>query len=125
MMNKFEAYKRSITEVFGYIYKIPFYQRGYSWKKEQVKQSWDDLMMVVNEDQSEYFLGSMVLNEKREYFEVIDGQQRLTTVTIFLCAVRDYLLLKDETARKSAERIHRPYIAEQDLRGRDEYRLTL
>jgi len=122
-MNKFEAHKRTVMEVFTYIYKIPFYQRGYSWKKEQVRQFWEDLMLVSEENQSEYFLGSIVLNEKKGNFEVIDGQQRLTTITIFLCAVRDYLLVNNSS--DSAMNIHQHYIAKRDVRGNDKYRLTL
>lgn len=122
-MNKFDAHKRSIAEVLGYIYKIPFYQRGFSWKKDQINQFWEDLMMVRNENHSEYFLGSVVLNEKNGFFEIIDGQQRITTITIFLCVVRDFLLSQGK--KDSAMNIHNYYIAKRDIRGRDEFRLTL
>ncbi|MDN4074923.1 DUF262 domain-containing protein [Fictibacillus terranigra] len=122
-MNKFDAHKRTVMEVFTYIYKIPFYQRGYSWKKEQVRQFWEDLMLVSEENQKEYFLGSIVLNEKENTFEVIDGQQRLTTITIFLCAIRDFLLKNQ--VNDNAMNIHQNYIAKRDVRGNDKYRLTL
>ena len=83
-MNKFEAHKRTVMEVFTYIYKIPFYQRGYSWKKEQVRQFWEDLMLVSEENQSEYFLGSIVLNEKKGNNHVVIELLTYISIDTFL-----------------------------------------
>jgi uncharacterized protein with ParB-like and HNH nuclease domain len=82
-------------------YIIPAYQRPYSWralgksdKTNQVNQMWDDLwaFFIDNPDDKEYFLGSMVVIErKRRTFEVVDGQQRLTTLTLLYAAMRCFL----------------------------------
>lgn len=82
-------------------YVIPAYQRPYSWralgksdKTNQVNQMWDDLWSFFEEnpDDKEYFLGSMVVIErKRRVFEVVDGQQRLTTLTLLYAAIRCFL----------------------------------
>jgi hypothetical protein len=79
-------------------YVIPAYQRPYSWqalgksdKNNQVNQMWEDLWSFFedNPDDKEYFLGSMVVIEmKRRQFEVIDGQQRLTTLSLLFAAMR-------------------------------------
>lgn len=83
-------------------YTIPMYQRPYSWQKEHVEQLWYDLIESYNnsmqsddEDYIEdYFLGSVVLikNPKaknKPIYDVVDGQQRLTTLTILFCVLRD------------------------------------
>ncbi|WP_054861306.1 DUF262 domain-containing protein [Gracilibacillus sp. JCM 18860] len=124
-MNTFDAHKRTVKEVFTYIYEIPFYQRGYSWKSDQIRQFWDDLMMVKEEGHSEYFMGSIVINEEnKDLLQVIDGQQRLTTITIFLSAIRDLLIINNN--KESAFNIHQNYIAERNIwGGKDKFRLTL
>ncbi|MEH7225992.1 DUF262 domain-containing protein, partial [Bacillus sp. JJ1566] len=123
-MSKFEASDKTVKEVLTYIYEIPFFQRGYSWSKDQVLQFMDDLKMVNTERQEEYFLGPIVLNkEDKHKIHVIDGQQRITTITIFLCVVRDLLINMGKN--KTAERIHQKFIAEQDLSGKDTYKLSL
>lgn len=70
------------------IYKIPPYQREYSWSKEQ----WENLFDDINENELGYFLGSIICitektNDGVEYLSVIDGQQRLTTISILLVSL--------------------------------------
>ncbi len=83
-------------------YIIPAYQRPYSWQaigkrdtNNQVNQMWDDLWTFFEENRStdkEYFLGSMVIIEKRlRTYEVVDGQQRLTTIALLFAAMRCFL----------------------------------
>lgn len=64
-------------------YKIPPYQREYSWKKEQFENIFDD----INDNDIGYFLGSIIAIDKGDYLELIDGQQRLTTLSILLNAL--------------------------------------
>ncbi len=72
----------------GY-YKIPRFQRPYSWDRENIQEFWDD---VVRDHSGEYFIGSMVVYKAHtQYFGVVDGQQRLTTITILLCVLRNTL----------------------------------
>ncbi|NOQ71282.1 MAG: DUF262 domain-containing protein [Crocinitomix sp.] len=81
-------------------YIIPNYQRPYSWdctgkseRNNQVNIMWDDLFTFFNgEEKGEYFFGSMVLIDKAEReFEVIDGQQRLTTLILLFVGVKCFL----------------------------------
>ena len=70
-------------------YKIPDYQRPYSWGDEQIETLFDDIYGAMKEKVDGYFLGSAVLVQHNGYFDVVDGQQRLTTLTILFCVVRD------------------------------------
>ena len=87
-----------IRKIFSndFVFCIPLYQRPYSWTTEQAGELLDDLLDFIGagttpvDDLSPYFLGSVVLI-KQEHLpdaEVVDGQQRLTTLTILLSAVR-------------------------------------
>lgn len=78
---------------------IPRFQRPYSWDDENLEEFWND---VVQTDGNEYFIGSMVLFESgRQEFGVVDGQQRLTTITILLCVIRNaFQELKSENLAK-------------------------
>lgn len=91
---KFAAFPRSIKTILEAErkYIIPRYQREYSWEKEQLEEFWDDITKQIkfnydNYQPSEYFIGSLVLigdDELGTEFYVVDGQQRLTTITILL-----------------------------------------
>lgn len=74
---------------------IPVYQRNYDWKKEQCKQLYDDLINVVKYDYKSHFFGTIVSiyndsSRDREYL-IIDGQQRITTVSLMLLAIYNIL----------------------------------
>ena len=62
-------------------YVIPLYQRAYSWKEKEINQLIDDICDCEDEN---YFLGSLIVDKKNNKFEVIDGQQRLTTLFLLL-----------------------------------------
>ncbi|GAD51316.1 hypothetical protein MBEHAL_0076 [Halarchaeum acidiphilum MH1-52-1] len=72
--------------------QVPDYQREYSWGKDQWSELWDDVYALTRE-RNNHFLGSIVVIEQQESgmktLELVDGQQRLTTISIFLCAIRD------------------------------------
>lgn len=79
----------SINSAFKDHYVVPDYQREYVWKDEQVEQLLSDLMDAYNADNKKaYFLGTIVTFDEGTRFELIDGQQRLTTFFILLCAIR-------------------------------------
>jgi len=72
----------------GY-YKIPRFQRPYSWDRENIQEFWDD---IVRDNPSDYFIGSMVVyKDGKQRYGVVDGQQRLTTITVLLCVLRKTL----------------------------------
>jgi len=89
----FKPEAKNIIKIFGDVdsyYQIPDYQRPYSWEDEQVEQLWDDIYSAIKSKEESYFLGVMILiKTKKGYFEVVDGQQRLTTLTILFCVIRD------------------------------------
>lgn len=86
-----EAGKRTIREIFnrGRNLEIPFFQRSYVWDEPQWKRFLEDMVMV-SETKKPYFLGSVILKQQETTSDtdskltVIDGQQRLTTLNIFL-----------------------------------------
>ncbi|MUG89436.1 DUF262 domain-containing protein [Bombella sp. ESL0385] len=94
-MAAIESRDVSIKDLFQNFYVIPKYQREYVWTKVQVSQFLDDIRSEqLDGDSSEYFIGSIVVcpSQTREgASDLIDGQQRVTTLFIMLCAIRDKL----------------------------------
>lgn len=84
---------------------IPIYQRNYDWKTENCKQLYDDLVKVVKKHRNSHFFGSIVSsylpNGRYTEYLVIDGQQRLTTVSLLLLAM--YNLIKEGKAHPQTE----------------------
>lgn len=92
---------KKIAELKDYYFVVPDYQREYVWKADdQVEQFLIDIENEYNPDadnQSSYFIGSIIIVESNNRFDVIDGQQRLTTIILSLVAFRDLLKTrKDE-----------------------------
>lgn len=120
---------------------IPVYQRPYSWDEEQCAQLWDDVLDIGRRREGWHFTGSVVWVQQGEMSPagvtpvlIIDGQQRMTTVTLLLIALaeyaRDYLndnLLhdKDDLLFSYEEIIDDGYLINKHKRGDDHYRLTL
>ncbi len=72
---------------------VPPFQRGYSWKKEQVATFWDDVGDLLKGDPStgatdNYFLGPIVYRVGSDCIHLLDGQQRLATATILFAVIR-------------------------------------
>ena len=97
MAKTLEAHDRRIREIFegAYRFVIPDYQRPYAWTTEQAGELFDDLLAAMRDankssSSSQYFLGSIVIVKRDGDAEarVVDGQQRLTTLTILLAALR-------------------------------------
>lgn len=97
-----KAQVNSISKLKDYFFLVPDYQREYVWKPDdQVEQfilDIDNEFEVGAKDQKSYFIGSIILVENDRQFDVIDGQQRLTTIILSLCAFRD--LLQDQELDK-------------------------
>ncbi len=95
----FKPEAKTIMKIFGdadSYYQIPDYQRPYSWNDEQIEQLWDDVYSAMESNDESYFLGPMILIRTKDgYFEVVDGQQRLTTLTILFCVLRDLYFKND------------------------------
>ena len=98
MTQRIESDKLFIKDVFEKWYRIPEYQRPYVWGTDQVRELLDDIYRARQSNpNSQYFLGSMVLkkstkndeNTKYEEYDLLDGQQRLTTLFLIFAVVRD------------------------------------
>lgn len=105
----------------GLSYWIPKYQRDYSWDSEQWSDLWYDLQQMIVENESHY-MGYLVLQtEDDKSFQVIDGQQRLTTICILLLAIIKHLKSlggsEEERAANArrAEAIHATFIGNIDV----------
>lgn len=126
------AHEQPLSKIFSddFVFSIPGYQRPYSWTTEQAGELIDDLygfMRSTNkelDDMPPYFLGSIVLikQDALPATTVVDGQQRLTTLTLLLSAIR--AKVSDENAHKGISSL----IYEQGniiLNTSNHYRLTL
>jgi Protein of unknown function DUF262/Protein of unknown function (DUF1524) len=90
------AEQLSLSKVFSdrHSFFVPQFQRPYSWGEEQISELLDDVedAMQTDGDDRGYFLGSVVLMQRNEtQFDIIDGQQRLTTLTMIFCVLRDLI----------------------------------
>ena len=100
-MKTLTAHEQPVSKIFSndYVFQIPGYQRPYSWTTEQARELFEDLIdFMAAEDgpiekMAPYFLGSVVLikSEDSPHSDVVDGQQRLTTLTILLAAIRSFV----------------------------------
>ncbi len=111
---------------------IPIYQRLYSWEKEQCKQLWDDVVKTGGNDQMNgHFIGSILyvldgITHSGNTLLIIDGQQRLTTITLLLTALRNHLNDEDEFLEKfSRQNIQNCYLINSDEKGDKKFRLIL
>jgi uncharacterized protein with ParB-like and HNH nuclease domain len=96
--NEIKSEKILVKDVFSTMwFRIPEYQRPYIWSKDEVNELLDDLTFASNDKpNSEYFLGSFVFQFKKAHSEqefnendLLDGQQRMTTLLILLACIRD------------------------------------
>lgn len=105
----------------GIKYEIPKFQRDYTWEVEQWDDLWQDILQLVSKEETEHYLGYLVLQtaDNKNYM-IIDGQQRLTTMSIVILAVLkclDDLILSDvekESNSKRKETLHNSYIGTID-----------
>ena len=98
---------------------IPVYQRNYDWKQENCKQLFDDLVKVEKGGRRTHFFGSIVSvyqpSGRTTEFLVVDGQQRLTTVSLLLLAISmsHHFLPDVELYRRSRMRLGRTILMQQ------------
>ncbi|MEO0842397.1 MAG: DUF262 domain-containing protein, partial [Cyanobacteria bacterium J06643_5] len=85
----------TLEELFGYFYVVRAYQREYVWEEKHVNDLLNDVYIQFDENKSgsdwEYFIGSIIVCESKNVYELIDGQQRMTTICLILCAIRDFI----------------------------------
>lgn len=98
MTHTLSAKEQALSKIFSddYVFTIPTYQRPYSWGTDQAQELLDDLLGYMRagssklDEMAPYFLGSIVLIKRESVADsqVVDGQQRLTTLTLLLPAIR-------------------------------------
>ena len=112
---------------------IPIYQRTYSWEEPECRQLWDDILRSgMNEAIAAHFVGSIVYIEKGLYqvtnqssLLVIDGQQRLTTITLLLEALARQLGDAEPVNGFSARKLRNRYLCDPDEDGEAAHKLLL
>src|ERR1039457_3770893 len=83
---------------------VPLNLREYSWTDKGVRTLLQDFAKAMSDDESEYFLGTIVtIPRSTESLEVVDGQQRLATVAILLAEIRNYLCATEELIAESID----------------------
>ena len=107
---------------------IPVYQRNYDWKQENCKQLFDDLVKVIRENRKSHFFGSIVsahCDGSFNEFQVIDGQQRLTTVSLLFLAMVNLIRAGAVTAEDEnlADMIYETYLINKFKKGEKRIRL--
>lgn len=107
-MQKIDSRPKTVNDLLKNKYKLDYYQREYSWQTKQVTELIDDLVgkfwaNYKEEDELKdvpgydpYFLGSIIISEENHQRNIIDGQQRLTTLTLFLIHLRRLLSDDDQ-----------------------------
>lgn len=90
---------------------VPTYQRGYAWTKQEWEDFWNDLNEVIDENEDDHFLGQIVTNKLDGYEYIVDGQQRITTATIFLAVLRNaFKAVGDPRADMRGDDIQKKFI---------------
>ncbi|WP_419649926.1 DUF262 domain-containing protein [Thiolapillus sp.] len=112
---------------------IPIYQRTYSWTEKEVRQLWDDILRAgQNDDISAHFMGSVVYVEKGLYsisaqspLLVIDGQQRLTTVSLLIAALASAIGEGEPIEGFSPRKLRNYYLLNPEEEGERHFKLIL
>lgn len=113
MNNQMNANEKKLKDVFSREYKrynVPNYQRPYSWSKMQAEELFEDLndAFYQKNNETEYFMGSIItiLNDDENTYDIIDGQQRLITLSLFFLAIKKYFEVKKNIDKNISNVIH-------------------
>lgn len=128
-----DARKGNIYEILNgnKQFLIPVYQRYYSWDIDQCKRLWNDIVEMQKKGKSGHFVGSIVNIAEQamptgvQKFMIIDGQQRATTLTLLLLALRDYAIANPSDTTINAKRIDNMLLKNEYESGDERYKLLL
>ncbi len=104
----------------GKIYRVPLYQRDYSWEEENWDDLWQDIINLQDNSSNYHYMGAIVLQDgsnEKEFF-IIDGQQRLVTLSIIAIAVIEKIRQLKESGIETAENEERVSLLRNDYLGR-------
>ncbi|WP_407536626.1 DUF262 domain-containing protein (plasmid) [Cetobacterium somerae] len=89
--------------------KVPLYQRRYAWGKKELDQLFYDIYWQMEGGVEEYFIGTLVLFKKGSLYDIVDGQQRVTTLLLILLTLKENSIERKlrlrYAARESIEKI--------------------
>ena len=126
------AFKSNIFEYMNGTrqYSIPIYQRVYSWEVEHCQRLWSDIVSIQRDSREGHFVGSIVRIDEVSAAGfpkamIIDGQQRLTTLTLLLVALRDFVKKNSATTEINAAEITDTLLINPYKRDSDRYKLLL
>ena len=128
-----DAHKGNIYEILNgnKQFLIPVYQRYYSWDIEQCKRLWNDIVEMQKKGKAGHFVGSIVNIAEQamptgvQKYMIIDGQQRMTTLSLLLLALRDYAIKNPEDTTINARRIDNMLLKNEYESGDERYKLLL
>lgn len=128
-----DARKGNIYEILNgnKQFLIPVYQRFYSWDIDQCKRLWNDIVEMQRKDKVGHFVGSIVNIAEQamptgvQKYMIIDGQQRMTTLTLLLLALRDYAIMNPSDTTINARRIDNMLLKNEYESGDERYKLLL
>ena len=128
-----DARKGNIYEILNgnKQFLIPVYQRYYSWDLEQCRRLWNDIVDMQKNEKVGHFVGSIVNIAEQamptgvQKYMIIDGQQRMTTLTLLLLALRDYAIKNPEDQTINARRIDNMLLKNEYEVGDERYKLLL
>ncbi len=128
-----DARKGNIYEILNgnKQFLLPVYQRYYSWNREQCERLWNDIVDMQRKGKAGHFVGSIVNIAEQamptgvQKFMIIDGQQRMTTLTLLLLALRNYAVKNPEDTTINARRIDNMLLKNEYESGDERYKLLL
>lgn len=128
-----DAHKGNIYEILNgnKQFLIPVYQRFYSWDIDQCRRLWNDIVEMQKQGKAGHFVGSIVNIAEQamptgvQKFMIIDGQQRMTTLTLLLLALRDYAINNPDDKTINALRIDNMLLKNEYEYGDERYKLLL
>ena len=128
-----DARKGNIFEILNgnRQFLIPVYQRYYSWDLEQCRRLWNDIVDMQKENKAGHFVGSIVNIAEQamptgvQKYMIIDGQQRMTTLTLLLLSLRDYAIQHPEDTTINSRRIDNMLLKNEYEAGDERYKLLL
>lgn len=112
-------------------FMIPVYQRFYSWELSQCETLWHDIVSLEKDGKPSHFVGSIVniietaMPTGVQRYMIIDGQQRLTTLTLMMIALRNYVEKHPEISDLNARKITNVFLKNEYESGTDQYKLLL
>lgn len=111
----------------GKLYRVPPYQRDYSWKEEQWEDLWADIVSMRNDPSARHYMGALVVEAKSDReFLIIDGQQRVATLSVLaLAIIKQLWTLADEGVDSEANRERADLLRERFIGAKDPTSLTL